>query len=663
MKHTTQPTLRIPFLQFSVSLAARRKRHPSSVAHLLCALSFSAARLLCGVLPVSAAINPQFTPIHLVAQSTTIAALQLDSAKDGKLTLSVKQILKGALAAKQATFDLSEAPDPEQAKSLEKKLGAGQKDVAAMLFIGELPTEGNTDAAPDDAANHEKAFLQIERQWFLFSRPAKTPAWKICGSGNSMLATWNGDSEMLQQCVAYVLAEKDDARVPSEEGVKWGDVKNCGAVKGAVSSAISVTLASGGQPALFVASDAGDAIFEYDAVAKNLIDTSARHKLASKSKVATAADINGDGRLDIVSYDGSAITVFTQDAQSIFHAGVQLPKDVLKEGCVSLAIVDCGKSGHPGVVVSTKAATLLWIPDEKGPQVPVTLNGATAPAKELGAPGRCLVADLDGDSMPDILQLFANGSLFFKGKALGQFAAPQPCKAALASGRADAFLGDFDADGRLDIFTTGDATQLWNNRGKGEFVDTMSGTGELAYKGNAGTIGGMTGDMNNDGLQDAFFFSAAGTPLLFFNRGFRSFGFANSLDYAAALPEAGNGVQAGCWDDFNGDGILEQVLVLLNGEVYILNFDNGEGVGRGVRVMLPNEGPFQGPLTVTGYRNGRSLGAWNVSAGISAAFIARSDAGPLKITWKLPGQAEQSKEFVLENTPQTFVIKAGETKK
>jgi hypothetical protein len=622
-------------------------------------LSFSAAFLLCQALPVSAAINPHFTPIHLVAQSTTIASLQLDSAKDGKLTLSVKQVLKGDLAAKQAMFDLSDAPDLEQAKSLVKTLVAGPKDVPAMLFIGELPTDGKNDAAPDDAANNEKAYLQIERQWFLFSRPAKTSAWTVCGSATSMLATWNGDSEMLQQCVEYILKEKDDARVPCDEGVKWGDVKKCGVIKGAVSSAIPVALASGGKPALFAASDAGDAIFEYDAAAKNLIDTTARHKLGSKSKVSTAADINGDGRLDIVSYDGSAITVFTQDVQGVFHAGVQLPKDALKDGCVSLAIVDCGKPGHPGVVVSTQAATLLWIPDEKGPQVPATLNGATKPAKDLGAPGRCLVADLDGDSIPDILQLFANGSLFFKGKALGQFAAPQPCKVALGSGRSDAFLGDFDADGRLDIFTTGDATQLWNNRGKGEFVNTMGGTGELSYKGNAGAIGGMTGDLNNDGLQDVSFFSASGAPIIFFNRGFRSFGFANSLDYTVALPDAGNGVQAGCWDDFNGDGILEQVLVLLNGEVCILNFDNGENVGRGVRIMLPNEGPFQGPLTVTGYRNGRSLGAWNVCAGVSSAFIDRSEAGPLKIAWKLPGQAEQSKEFVLENTPQTFVIKAG----
>ena len=615
------------------------------------------------VLPAFAAINPQFTPIHLVAQSTTIASLQLDSAKDGKWTLSVKHILKGELAAKQVAFDLSDAPDPEQARSLEKKLGAGQRDVPAMLFIGELPTDDKNDAALDAAANHEKAYLHIERQWFLFNRDAKTSVWKVCGSGASMLATWNGDSEMLCQCAEYILAEKDDAHVPSDEGVKWGEIKKCGVIKGAVSSAIPVALASGGKPALFVASDAGDAIFEYDAAAKNLTDTTARHKLESKSKVATAVDINGDGRLDIVSYDGSAITVFTQDVHGVFHAGVQLPKDALKDGCVSLATVDCGKSGHPGVVVSTKAATLLWIPDEKGPQIPVPLNGATAPTRELGAPGRGLVADLDGDSIPDILQLFANGSLFFKGKALGQFAAPQPCQVALATGRTDAFLGDFDADGRLDIFTTGDATQLWNNRGKGEFVNTMGGTGELSYKGNAGAIGGMTGDMNNDGLQDVFFFSASGAPTLFFNRGFRSFGFANSLDYAGALPEAGTGVQAGCWDDFNGDGILEQALVLLNGEVYILCFDNGESIGRGVRVMLPNEGPFQGPLTVTGYRNGRSLGGWNVSAGISSAFIARSDAGPLKITWKLPGQAEQSKEFVLENTPQTFVIKAGVEKK
>jgi len=290
----------------------------------------------------------------------------------------------------------------------------------------------------------------------------------------------------------------------------------------------------------------------------------------------------------------------------------------------------------------------------------VNLNGAIPPAKELGAPGRCLVADLDGDSIPDILQVFAHGSLFFKGKALGQFAAPQPCKVALGSGRSDAFLGDFDADGRLDIVTTGETTQLWNNRGKGEFVNTTAGTGELSYKGNVGAIGGTTVDINNDGLPDVSFFSATSAPILFFNRGFRSFGVANSLDYGVALPDSGNGVQAGCWDDFNGNGILAQALVLNNGEVWLLNFDNGEASGRGARVMLPNEGPFQGPLTVTGYRNGRCLGAWNVCAGVSPAFIARSDAGPLKIAWKLPGQAEQSKEIVLENAPQTFVIKAGE---
>ena len=72
----------------------------------------------------------------------------------------------------------------------------------------------------------------------------------------------------------------------------------------------------------------------------------------------------------------------------------------------------------------------------------------------------------------------------------------------------------------------------------------MSGTGELSYKGNAGAMGGMTGDLNNDGLQDAFFYSATGSPVVFFNRGFRSFGFANSLDYAAALPEADRRTEA-----------------------------------------------------------------------------------------------------------------------
>jgi hypothetical protein len=287
----------------------------------------------------------------------------------------------------------------------------------------------------------------------------------------------------------------------------------------------------------------------------------------------------------------------------------------------------------------------------------VNLNGSAAPDKSLGSAGRCLVCDLDGDSLPDILQLFTNGSLIFKGKALGQFEPPLPCKVALGKGQSDAFLGDFDADGALDILTTGNTPELWTHHGQFDFVPVMKFTGEMSYNKGRDAIGGMTCDVNNDGRQDVMLFFAGSPPLIFFNRGFRSFGVAKRLTFDHLdLPEASKGIQACGWGDFDGDGIQELVVILRSGEVAMLNLDNGEGYARCLRAELSSKGPFQGPLTVTGYTENRCLGAWNVHAGASDAFLGIPEAGPLTLKWKLPGGMPQEKTFIIANKPRQFVI-------
>jgi hypothetical protein len=430
-------------------------------------------------------------------------------------------------------------------------------------------------------------------------------------------------------------------------------------LEGAVHAATPVDLAGDGKWALHVACEGGDRLFRYDAKAGGLADITAEVKLSARSTVATWGDYNGDGQMDLLSFNGEAMVVHTRSADGTFVAGKEFLKGALPDGCLSLTCIDLGKivpvsvsttTGPDGffgvacvdevkfvagVVIGTRAVPLLWLPGRAEAR---PIGGAFA-GKDLGTPGPCLVADFDGDGLPDILQLFEKGSLVYPGEALGRFRNAKPCKPALGAGQGGAFVGDFDADGLLDVFTacSDGGSRLWSNRGKFEFVDTSAMTGELTYKGAGGAVGGATGDFNNDGRQDVVFFYAAEPPRLYFNRGFRSFGLANGL-YASAsgvLPKGQQGQQAGCLADFNGDGVQDTVVVLKNGQAWAF-YPEAPAPPRTLRAALPGKGLWAGPMTVTAFRGARCLGAWNVRAGVSEAFVGLTEAGPVTLKWGPP---------------------------
>ena len=64
----------------------------------------------------------------------------------------------------------------------------------------------------------------------------------------------------------------------------------------------------------------------------------------------------------------------------------------------------------------------------------------------------------------------------------------------------------------------------------------------------------------------------------------------------------------------------------------------------------PLGGPFAGPVTVTGRRGKRCLGAWNVVGGSSHAFIGMLDAGLVTLQWKVPGGKPRQRRITLTDT-------------
>ena len=597
-----------------------------------------------------ALINPNFTPVHLVESSDLILVLKISPADDkGNCTAEIKTCLKGKKPDKPQIINLVNG-NKEHGKVV-KEIVAGLGDGPAMLFIGK------------DEKGAPASLLHLSGKWVTLDKAVNGEnAWDVDVINSHMEATWAGGTDMLLKIVE-LLIKYPDTEVPVEGGARWDDQVQLGKIDGKVCSAQAVDVAGKGELWLFVACESGDRVYGFDRKQKKFEDLTAKLKLASKSRAAAWADFNGDGRLDLAAWDGQALSVWLQGADGAFAASAVA--DAPKGECLGLGALDVGVKGRAGLVWNCAGAPVVLVPDEDKAAVftqkPLAVNAAAG--KEQGPLGPCLIADLDGDGVADVLQIYAKGSVFFKGKGGGEFAEAKACAVGYGQGRNGAFLGDWDMDGRLDVFTLSeDACRLWQNQGDGKFIDMLGISGEIAYISKPGGIAGNVCDFNNDGRQDVFIAYSEQGPQCFFNRGFRSFGHAHKpidLSESNVLPEACKGQQAGVVADLTGDGAQDMAVVLLNGEVWVFPRAVDGDAALSVSVALPLGGPTLGPVTVSAANDRRSLGAWLVAPGTSEAFLGRLDPGQVKLTWQLPGGKAEEKPFTLEDKPIRFVLPAG----
>jgi len=609
-------------------------------------LGFLAAMLLLPSL-ARALINPKFTPVDLVEQSGLIAAVDLRAgdSKD-RIAATVRTVIKGKTDVKALTFDLSGAPNAQTADAF-RDLVATSGKAPGLFFAG----------APKEGAAARVAFLHLAGQWVALAG-GDGGAWRLNQIDAQMQGVWAGGTDMLRRAVDYILSERRPHLPVEAEAVWLPDPVRIGKAEGRIRAVRPVDLAGDGKLLLFAAADSGDRLFTADGKT-GFKEVTAARKLQSRSRALAWGDFSGSGRPDLVSFDGAALALHAQQADGTFAAKTLDLGAALAGGCVGLAALDGGK-GRSAILLSTSAGPVFVDLEASGKPAATPLAGKDLDRASLGKAGACLVADLDGDARPDILQPFADRSLFFKGLAAGKFAPPVACPVRLGAGEAAACLGDFDGDGRLDIFTVAeDGCRLWQNEGGGKFTECLALSGEIAYISKSGGVDCMAGDVNNDGRQDLLIAYAGQGPHVFFNRGWRSFGHAHTLDVAEKrlLADAEQGQQAACLADFDGDGAQDVVLALKNGELWILYRDNEDGEACAVTVVLPWGGPCKGPVAVAGWAGRRCLGAWNVAPGTAWAFFGLREPAPVLIKWTMPGGTEQQKEIAVGRKPVRFEIK------
>ncbi len=629
-------------------------------------LALLAGSLLMGARPLHALINPNFTPVHLVREAETILEISFDGRDaDGRLKAVTKAVLKGKQQDQPKEFFI----DPRTAIAegqrdtfMDAALRKGQR---ALLFTGAFRPVGASGGemnfgAGDSGGPLAIAFLHMdsfaETQWAVLEQWEKGQ-WEFVKGENFLLATYNGATDMLRRMVDYILLDPE-ADVPVSASAQWRNpVARVGRVEGTVLRADAVYLTPPANPwtaDLFLARREGDRLYRWRE--GGLKDITEETRLDSRSKLHTWGDFNGDGRLDLASYDGRVLTLHLQGQNGVFEvrpvAGAQ---EIFSGEYLSLATLG-DDSTRAVLLAGTRRGPVLIVFDEQGNAVWRSLTEATDAGADTG--GGCLVADFDGDGKPDILELGAKSSRWYRAIAAARFAPPQTVAVHTGSGPHGPVLGDFDQDGLLDVFIAAEESHLlWQNRGNGMFEEVMGHSGEVSYKHTNSGILALAEDFNNDGRVDLLIaYGVPRPPYILYNRGFRSFAHALDLDLhrEAVLPQTEEGQQAITFGDFDGDGFSDLAIVLRDGEIRLVQIalDNQKR-GLVLCAALPRGGT--GPIPATATRFERPLGARLALPGRPAVFGAR-EPGPIEITWRSAGREEQRREVVLEEGPSLLIL-------
>jgi hypothetical protein len=560
-----------------------------------------------------ALINPKYTVVDLMRDSEQVFVLRVSAPQGGRMDAEVVETLAGAAPAeKKLVFDSSDAQDLPEDK-VAAAFGGSKSALAVMCVL-----KKKQDGAPVGA-------IELGTTWMGLTRSNEKHVWKLDKDPNDLETVWGGSARRLVPAIRYTLSDPA-AQFPVAAALAWGKDIELGRLAGPAHGCL--VTADG----VIVLSEGGDRIYRPGEAGAPPADATEKFGLASKSKRMAAGDFNGDGRIDLASWDGAKLWLLPRGADGTFAA--PSGGHALAE-CRSL----CALGG--GLAAGDSKGVTLLMPDGKGGFAARHLDGGG---------GVCAVADFNGDGAPDILQVSASAVTFYAGaREPGVFAAPVVAPLAVLKDPAAVVCGDFDTDGQLDLVVAGAGGATLLSREDGRWAPIMAETGELgASSGGESTIvAACPSDLNGDGRQAAAFFHAAAAPGLFFNRGFACFGVARSLTFSdeLKLPAAealGAGQTAGIVCDLNGDLAPDLLAVDPRRRVWAIL---GEAQ-QPRRFHLTVETAGKDPLTVSVSLGPRPIGIWVVRPG-EPESIGLPKAGKATLRWKSADGTEATRDVIV----------------
>jgi hypothetical protein len=223
--------------------------------------------------------------------------------------------------------------------------------------------------------------------------------------------------------------------------------------------------------------------------------------------IATA-DLDSDGKVDMVTVDGNA------DMVSVFRNTTPGPGDTISfavrvdigagAGPTGIALGDLDGDGKPDMVVCDPSANQFLV--FRNTSTPGAISFAAAVTYPAGTyPQSAAIADLDGDGKPELIIGNSSGNNLFIYRNLsspGAISLATPVTVAAGSGPSCISISDVNGDGKPDITladaSAGAASVLQNNSTAGNIV---MGPVVLFRAGN-GPEGIVSGDFDGDGKPD-----------------------------------------------------------------------------------------------------------------------------------------------------------------
>jgi len=591
-----------------------------------------------------ALINPNYTPVHLVQGAKLIVRFELGAPDaEGNMAAVNLQALQGE-APPGLSFHVGGAAIR---RAVSGAFGS-KRQIDGILLSGDFGGAAGREALA--GRDTPVGVLHVGSSWFgLYGKPGGKL--EVSDDPFSLRTVWAGGSEMLVRAITYVKADPR-ADFPVMSHASWREIRRIGNPGKHAASCDAIDLGDG-RLILFVASADGDRFFCPDQFG-NWTEGTTAHLLETRSLATAWGDFDGDGRIDLASWDGASIRLLLQGSDGGFSQEAGASHVI--EACRGLASIGVGDKGRAGLLISQdEGPTILQFKNRRWEEHSTmrVLGGINTGAD--GIAGACLVADFDGDGLADIIQPRANGLLLFCGSGTGEFAAPVSAGRFNSRGEGVpvAWAGDFDGDGALDLLVTvrgseEDYCLIYANQGGGHFVNVLGESGEPAYVSKPGVAAIGSGDFNSDGREDYFVLYPGMGPQLYFNRGFRCFGYSADLEFGSSGLEGEHaifaGQQAGCLADLDGDGAQDLAVVTAGGELWVAFRDASKGSNNGVVVALP--AGVAGPLSIMARDGDKEMGT-RVATAAQPAYFGKSGKGPLELIWKYPDASSQTKRLII----------------
>src|SRR5262245_47050435 len=219
-------------------------------------------------------------------------------------------------------------------------------------------------------------------------------------------------------------------------------------------------------------------------------------------------DFNGDGKADLVTINGTDLSVLPGNGDGTFGAAQTITAG---SGLGSVAAGHFDGDGRLDLAITSSATTgsvLVLLNNTAAPGGPVTFQAARSFSTGTNlTPGAVAVGDLNGDGKLDVAAAQAGGShvTVLRGDGAGNLGPGR--HVAVAANPVSVAVGDLDGDGRLDLVTANQnnyqsscvSTLLNGGNDAAGDVQFQPATSADAY-GRPTSV--AVGDFNNDGKLD-----------------------------------------------------------------------------------------------------------------------------------------------------------------